>query len=412
MAAHLLTDAKVKNAKPKADSKAYKLTDGNGLYLLVQTNGTKCWRYDYRFGGKRKTLALGTYPPVRLKDAREALAEAKRQLSDGRDPGQEKKRKRVESVVTETNRFSLLARDWWEQQKGTWTKDHADRVWSRLEIDVIPHIGHLPITEIKPYEIIEIIRRIEGRGSLEVASRVQQDIRRICRYAVHMGRLTINPAGDLGGVLKSRRRSHRPALGRAELPEFLSLLETYETRGRLLTKFAIKLLVLTFVRSGELRGARWEELDLPGAVWRIPAARMKMGTAHIVPLSRQAIEAIESVRKISGHCALLFPSERRPNECMSDNTMRRAIFKMGYDGNTPGKSKAVPHGFRATASSILNEEGFTPDAVERQLSHQERSGVRAAYTHQAEYLQERARMMQWWADYLDANKPGGEGAPI
>ncbi|WP_245573470.1 tyrosine-type recombinase/integrase [Marinimicrobium agarilyticum] len=401
MPAQMLTDAKVKNAKPKADRKAYKLTDGNGLYLLVQANGTKCWRYNYRFASKRKTLAMGTYPLVGLKDARGALDEARRQLLDGRDPAQEKRRKRAEAVVTDTNRFSNLARDWWEQQKGTWTEDHADRIWGRMENDVVPHIGHLLISEIRPQDIIEVIRKIEGRGSLDVASRVQQDIRRVCRYATHMGLLTNNPAGDLGGVLKSRKRSHRPALGREELPGFLQELETYELRGRLLTKLAIKLLVLTFVRSGELRGARWDEFDLKGAVWHIPAERMKMGTPHIVPLSRQAIGVIEAIRPITGKYSLLFPSERRRTECMSDNTMRRAIFKMGYDGKTPGKSKAVPHGFRATASSILNEEGFKPDAIERQLSHQERNGVRAAYTHQAEYLEERATMMQWWADYLD-----------
>lgn len=406
MPAQILTDAKVKNAKPKVDRKAYKLTDGNGLYLLVQANGTRCWRFDYRFAGKRKTLALGTYPLVGLKGARSALDEARRQLLEGRDPVQEKRRKRAEAMVTDANRFSRLARDWWEQQKGTWTGGHADRIWGRLESDVIPHIGHLPIAEIKPYDIIEIIRRIEARGALDVASRVQQDIRRVCRYATHIGLLTNNPAGDLGGVLKSRKRSHRPALSREELPGFLQELETYELRGRLLTKLALKLLVLTFVRSGELRGALWGEFDLKEAVWRIPAERMKMGTPHIVPLSRQAIDVIEAIRPITGKYPLLFPSERRRTECMSDNTMRRAIFKMGYDGKTPGKSKAVPHGFRATASSILNEEGFKPDAIERQLSHQERNGVRAAYTHQAEYLEERVTMMQWWADYLDEVRGG------
>lgn len=260
--------------------------------------------------------------------------------------------------------------------------------------------------------MIAVVRRIESRDALDVAARVQQDIRRICRYAVQMGRLWHNPAGDLSGVLKARKTSHRPSLGRDELPGFLRELEGYEKRGRLLTKLAIKLLVLTFVRSGELRGATWDEFDLEERLWRIPASRMKMGTEHLVPLSAQSVEVLEHIKPITGQYDLVFPSERRRTECMSDNTMRRAIFKMGYDGKTEGKSKAVPHGFRATASSILNESGFNPDAIERQLSHMERNGVRAAYTHHARYLEERREMMQWWADHLDAIRCGAKVVPI
>ena len=257
-----------------------------------------------------------------------------------------------------------------------------------------------------------VLKQRDPSGALDVAARVQQDIRRICRYAVQMGRLLHNPAGDLGGVLKARKTSHRPSLGRDELPGFLRDLESYEKRGRLLTKLAIKLLVLTYVRSGELRGATWDEFDVEERLWRIPASRMKMGTEHLVPLSSQAVEVLEQIKPITGQYDLVFPSERRRTECMSDNTMRRAIFKMGYDGNTKGKSKAVPHGFRATASSILNESGFNPDAIERQLSHMERNGVRAAYTHHARYLDERRQMMQWWADYLDALRAGAKVIPF
>lgn len=399
MAVHILSDTQVRQAKPK--EKDFKMTDGGGLYLLVKHNGAKCWRYDYRFAGKRKTLACGTYPVVTLKAAREAVAEAKTKLVKNVDPSQEKQRKRREEILEEASLFSGVAKEWWDHQSGTWTKHHAERVWGRIKDDVIPYLGHLSISEIQPPDILLVIRKIENRGALDVASRVLQDVRRICRYTVQTGRLAHNPAIDLTGVLKGRKSKHRDSLPREELSEFLKALDGYESRGRLITKYAIQLLVLTFVRSGELRGALWAEFDLKNKLWRIPASRMKMKTEHLVPLSSQAIEIIGRLESISGSYGLVFPSERNRDDPMSDNTMRRAIFKLGYDGKTPGKSKAVPHGFRATASSILNEQGFNPDAIERQLAHMERNGVRAAYTHHARYLEERAQMMQWWADYLD-----------
>lgn len=327
--------------------------------------------------------------------------DAKRLLANGIDPSQAKKQQKQKYQQNVANSFEALAGEWWAHQKGTWTEDHAKRVWGRLEADVIPDLGGRPIADITPNDIISVIRKVESRNALDVASRILQDIRRVCRYAVQTGRLTTNPAADLQGILKGRKTAHRDSLPREELSGFLQALVDYDKTGRTLTKLAIQLLVLTFVRSSELRGARWEEFDLEGRVWRIPAQRMKMKTEHIVPLSVQAVEVIQKISKISGQYDLLFPSERSRSDPMSDNTMRRAIFKLGYDGNTPGKSKAVPHGFRATASSILNEEGFNPDAIERQLAHQERNGVRAAYTHHARYLDDRTKMMQWWADYLD-----------
>ena len=399
MAVHFLSDTQVRQAKPK--DKDYKLSDGGGLYLLVKQNGAKCWRYDYRFGGKRKTLACGTYPVVSLKMAREAVSDAKSKLISNVDPSQDKQRKRREEALEQESIFSALAREWWEHQKGTWTEVHAGRVWNRMKEDVVPYLGHLPIDEIQPQDILSVIRKIENRGALDVASRILQDIRRVCRYAVQTGRLTNNPAVDLTGVLKARKLKHRDSLPREELPDFLKALEGYDSRGRLITKYAIQLLLLTFVRSGELRGAKWGEFDMAAGLWRIPASRMKMRTEHIVPLSRQAVEIIEKIKLISSGYDLVFPSERNRDEPMSDNTMRRAVFKLGYDGSIPGKSKAVPHGFRETASSILNEQGVNPDAIERQLAHMERNGVRAAYTHHARYLEERSQMMQWWADYLD-----------
>ena len=375
--------------------------------MLVKTNGAKYWRLKYRFDGKQKTLALGVYPSVALKTAREAVAEAKRLLDQGIDPSQAKHQQKRQTSQTDTNTFAAITKEWWEHQKGTWTPDHANRIIGRLEADAFPHIGNTPIQDITPQDVIALARRIESRDALDVAARVLQDIRRVCRYAVQTGRLLHNPAIDLTDTLKARKEQHRPSLPREELPAFLRDLESYGERGRLLTKLAIELLLLTFVRSGELRGATWDEFNFEEKLWRVPAHRMKMKTEHLVPLSKQAISVLEQIHPISGQYDLVFPSERTRTDCMSDGTLRLAVFRLGYDGKTEGKSKCVPHGFRATASSILNEQGFNPDAIERQLAHLERNGVRAAYTHHARYLDDRSKMMQWWADYIDAQRAQG-----
>lgn len=417
-----LTDASIRQAKPLDTD--YWLSDKRGLRLLVKPNGAKYWRLKYRHDGKQKTLALGVYPDVGLAAARAGVENAKALLRDGIDPGLTRKKKRKQGLVDDPTLFCFIAREWWEHQKGTWTPDHAHRIWSRLESDALPHIGQIPITAITSQQIIALVRCVEARGALDVARRLLQDVRRVCVYAAPIYKLASNPASDLVGTLKARKQEHRASLPREELPGFLQALESYSEQGRLLTQLAIKLLVLTFVRSGELRGARWEEFNLKEKLWRIPAHRMKMKTEHLVPLSRQSIELLKHLHTITGEYELVFPSERRRCEPMSDNTMRRAIFKLGYDGNTIGKSKAVPHGFRATACSILNETGFNPDAIERQLAHMERNGVRAAYTHHARYMEDRRKMLQWWGDYLDelrlrgvdgnvvAGKFGGETRPV
>ena len=403
MAKNKLTDVEVKQANARSGD--YKLTDGGGLYLLVKSNGTKCWRMAYRFAGKQKTLALGVYPAVGLKDARKGALDAKAKLSTNIDPSLAKQLDRQKSALEAANTFELIARDWWQHHLGNWTPGHAERVIGRLENNVFPVIGPTPITELKPPHIKSIIRKIESREALDVAKRVLQDIRRVFSYAVELGHIEVNPARELSS--KARQAQHRDALPPEQLPAFLRDLAGYGERGRLLTKLAIELLLLTFVRSGELRGARWEEFNLEERLWRVPAERMKMKTDHIVPLATQTLALLEQIREITGQYDQLFPSERRRTDCMSDNTMRRAIFKLGYDGHTPGKSKCVPHGLRTTACSILNEQGFNPDAIERQMSHMERNGVRAAYTHHAQYKNDRFTMMQWWADYLDAMRAQG-----
>ncbi|WP_444921346.1 tyrosine-type recombinase/integrase [Microbulbifer sp. CnH-101-G] len=405
-----LTDSKIKQAKPS--DKDQWLTDGQGLRLLIKPTGSKYWRLKYRFQGRQKTLALGVYPSVSLKQARNKVIEARQLLENGQDPSIQRKIEKHQVRENKDRSFATVAEDWWKHQKGTWTENHAHRVWSRLCDNAFPRIGQRPIADIHPHDVIAIVRDIEERDAMDVAQRVLQDIRRVCRYAVQIGKLTHNPASELTGILRGRKSNHRASLPREELPSFLKELDFYQERGRALTKLAIQLLILTFVRPGELRCARWEEFDFESALWRIPGERMKMGTDHIVPLSTQACAVLEELKPISGQYPLLFPSERERARPMSDNTMRKAIFKMGWDGSQEGKSKANPHGFRATASSILNETGFNPDAIERQLSHMERNGVRAAYTHHARYMGERKEMMQWWANYLDEMRGSGKVVPI
>ncbi len=402
-----LVNIQVKEAKPHATD--YKMADGGGLYILIKRNGSKYWRFDYRFGGKRKTLALGVYPTVSLKDAREKLRKAKILLSNNQDPSEARKEEKRAKLMSN---FEDVARQWWIHNKDTWTSDHAARVIKRLEDNAFNDLGHIPIDEITPKQVIATIRKIESRGALDVAKRVKQSIRTACRFAIQHGMATKNPASELDGIVKQRKVQHRASLPREELPQFLKDLDFYSNRGRFLTQQAIKFLILTFVRSGELRGARWSEFDYLDKVWRLPPERMKMNNEHIVPLSRQTLELLEQLKPLTGNYSLVFPSERQRDKPMSDNTMRRAIFKLGYDGNHTGKSKAVPHGFRATASSILNESGFNPDAIERQLAHKENNSVRAAYTYHARYLDERRQMMQWWADYLDTTRESGKVVPI
>ena len=407
---HKLSDVKVKQVK--ASDKVQMLSDGDGLFLHVKQNGTKSWQYRFRFNGKQKNLSLGMYPDISLKRARELHKEARSLLADGIDPAEKKQQEKRKELQKEKPTFSSVAKEWWVHQKGTWTEDHAARVWTRMDNNVFPFIGSTLLEEIEPHNIIEIKSAIEQRDALDVAGRVVNDIRRVFSYAVQHGKIKYSPASEMKGVVKARKAKHHASLPKHEIPQFLRDLQDYESRGRLLTKLAVELLLLTFVRSGELRAAKWSEFDLDNSLWTIPAERMKMKTEHLVPLSRQAKEVLERLRPISGQYELVFPSEKRRTNPMSDNTMRKAVFTMGYDGNTEGKSKCVPHGFRSMASGALNEAGFNRDAIERQLSHQERNKVRAAYIHTAEFMADRVKMMQWWADYLDQLRKSEKIVPI
>lgn len=385
-----LSATTVKTAR--IEEKDYKLFDGGGLYLLVKKNGSKYWRYKYRFNGKEKVLAIGVYPVITLKVAREKHIEARRLLHEGVDPSEQKQLLRAAATAKHENTFETLAREWWGLSRGKWTEKHARRVLKSLEVDVFPYIGGRPIGEITSPEVLKVLRKVESRDALDVASRLLQRSSSIFRYAIQTGKATQNPCDNLSGVLKTRKVKHQASLSRLELPVFLKKLEGYD--GSPVTSIALKMLIHTFVRPGELRGAKWEEFDLERKEWRIPAERMKMKTPHIVPLSEEVLCFLDMLCPLTGKYKLLFPGERSKHKPMSENTMTFALYRLGYKGRATG------HGFRATASSILNEEGFNRDAIERQLAHIERNDVRAAYIHHAEYLKERRKIMEWWGQYL------------
>jgi integrase len=385
-----LSAIKIRNAKPQA--KPYKLTDGEGMFLLVHPNGGKYWRFKYRFGGRERVLALGTYPGVDIAEARERRAQARKELRDGNDPGVIKKAVKRQVAVKGKNTFEVVALEWHGQNRHHWTPRYAATIQFRLERHVFPLLGKRPVADIVAPELLTMLRVVEKSGALDLAQRLLQVCGQIFMYAIVTGRAERNPAPDLRGALKTPVRKHRAYLNAADLPDYLKKLAVYD--GGLQTQLALKLLLLTFVRTVELRGAQWKEIDFNKAEWRIPPERMKMREQHIVPLSRQAVTVLRELQGFTGNWPLVFPNRTKPDTFISENTMLYALYRMGYH------SQATAHGFRSTASTILNENGFAPDVIERQLAHTERNRVRAAYNH-AQYLPERRKMMQWWADYLD-----------
>ena len=404
-----LSDVKVRTAKPEA--KAYKLTDGDGMVLLVHPNGSKYWRLRYRFDGKEKMLALGIYPEVTLADARARRDEARKQLANGIDPSDKKKTDKIEQAETRT--FKEVAIEWHATNK-KWSKDHSNRVLKTLEDNLFPSIGKCNIDELKTRDLLAPIKAVEKSGRLEVASRLQQRTTAIMRYAVQTGLTDYNPAQEMAGAVATAKRQHRPALELSRTPELLHRIDTYT--GRPLTRLAIEMTLLVFIRSSELRFARWSEIDFETAMWTIPADReplegvkhshrgSKMRTPHLVPLSRQALTVLEKIKRLNGNRDLIFVGDHDPRKPMSENTVNNALRVMGYDT----KVEVCGHGFRTMACSSLIESGmWSKDAVERQMSHQERNSVRASYIHKAEHLGERRLMVQWWADFLDANREKG-----
>jgi integrase len=381
-----LSATAVKQAKP--GDKPRKLSDGGGLYLLVNPDGSKYWRLKYRLHGKEKTFSLGVYPAVSLADVRKDALGAKQLVSKGIDPTIYRKQERARRADI---RFRAIADKWYKKESGRWTVDHADKVWHSLKTDAFPLIGDVPVDQITAQDALGVIRKIEERGALDVAARVKQRMSAVFRYAIYTGKASTNPVDALKDVIQTRKVTHRRSVPIESLPAFLKDLEAYP--GYIITKLALKLLVLTFVRPGELRGAQWTEIDLQRREWRIPAERTKMKTEHIVPLSDQTVSLLKEVKAISGKYDYVFPGSHNWRKPMSENTLNYGIQKrMGYD--------ATAHGFRTVASTVLNETGFRVDVIERQLAHAERNKVRAAY-NKAQHLAERREMMQWWADHLD-----------
>jgi integrase len=390
-----LTVAEIKNAKPGAKSR--KIFDGGGLYIHVQPSGGKWWRLKYRFGGKEKLLALGTFPEVPLKEARDLRDDAKRMIRSGIDPASHKKALKESFRIDSEGSFEVVAREWFDKHSPNWSRDHEKRIKSRLEKDLFPWIGLRPINEIKAPELLSVIRRIETRGALDTAHRALSNCGHIFRYAIVTGRAERDPSADLKGALPPvNSKNHAAIIDPREVGELLRAIEGYD--GSEVTLAALKLAPLVFVRPVELRSAEWAEIDLNNAEWRIPAEKMKMRRHHVVPLSRQAVELLTEFKPLTDYGNYVFPSVRTGRRPMSENTINAAIRRLGYT-----KEQMTGHGFRSMASTLLNEQGWNRDAIERQLAHVERNKVRGAY-NSAEYLPERRKMMQAWADYLDGLK--------
>lgn len=392
-----LTDTAVRNAKYDAGGKRKQtLSDAGGLYLELAPSGGKWWRLAYRYGGQRKLLSLGTYPTISLATARQRRGDAKRLLADGIDPSAHRQAAKREAAGRAANSFDAVAREWYAKQLHTWVPSHASDVLRRLEANLFPAIGDKPIAEITAPLVLSAVRKIEHRGAHDLAHRVLQVASQIFRYGVATGRCERDPARDLRGALTPHVKQNQAAVTPEEFPELLHAIDDYFPKlGDKLTALALRMVALTFVRTGELIGATWDEFDLDGAVWTIPAERMKMRSEHVVPLSKQTLAMLRELQSIGGGSRYVFPG-RNPDKAMSNNTMLFALYRLGYKGKMTG------HGFRSVASTILNETGrFRPDVIERQLAHCERNAVRGAY-NRAEYLPERRKMMQAWADMLDS----------
>ena len=400
-----LTDAKIRTLKPS--DKPFKVSDSHGLYLRVKPGGSRHWYLKYRISGKESRIALGTYPAISLSDARQQREGIRKMLALNINPVQQRAAVRGSRTPEKVFKNVALA---WHKSNRKWSQNTADRLLASLNNHIFPVIGNLPVSELKPRHFIDLQKGIEEKGLLEVASRTRQHLSNIIRHAVHQELIDTNPAANLGGVTTPPVRRHYPALPLERLPELLERIGAYH-QGRELTRHAVLLMLHVFIRSSELRFARWSEIDFTNRVWTIPATRepiigvhysgrgAKMRMPHIVPLSEQSIAILKQIKDITGNNELIFPGDHNPYKPMCENTVNKALRVMGYDT----KKDICGHGFRAMACSALMESGlWAKDAVERQMSHQERNTVRMAYIHKAEHLEARKAMMQWWSDYLEA----------
>jgi integrase len=395
-----LTDSALRNAKPR--DREYKMADGAGLYLLVTPAGGKLWRFKFRLDGRERKLALGSYPEIRLADARKARDEAREQVATGRDPAREKQRAKHLAKVAADNTFAGIGREYLDKRK---REGIAERTFEKAEFHLsrlTPALGRLPISEITAPDVLAVLRRYDNQGKHETAKRLLQLASRVFRYAVATARLTSDPTRDLRGALTTAKVKHHAAIiDPRRAGELLRALDGYEGMG--ITRLAMQLAPHVFVRPGELRPAEWSEIDLEAAVWIIPAEKMKMGQPHRVPLSRQSINVLREAYEATGPAGYVFPSIRSRARPMSENTVNAGLRRLGFD-----KDEMTGHGFRSMASTLLNESGkWSPDAIERALAHSDTDGVRAAY-HRGAHWKERVAMAQWWSDHLDQLRNGAE----
>jgi integrase len=394
-----ITDAALRNAK--GGIKPYKISDGGGLHLLVRPDGARYWRLAYRFTAKQKTLAIGVYPTVTLAEARRTRDEAKKQLAAGIDPGETKKRAKRAAKLSAENTFEPIAREFVSKQGNRWSVKHAQNYLRRLEIDIFPALGKRPIADIDAPELLDVLRNIEARGAFDLAHRLLQRSSQIFRYGISTGRCSRDPAADLRGALTPHVQRNMPAVKTEEMPNLLAKIDAYD--GEPQTQLGLKMLALTFVRTTELIGAEWNEFNIDNQMWVIPAARMKMvwgkstikiDNDHRVPLAHQTIEILDKLRILNSHSRFVFVG-RNDRTHMSNNTLLYALYRLGY------RRRMCGHGFRAVASTILNEQSpFDKDVIERQLAHKERNRTRTAYDR-SEHVQKRRELMQWYADHLD-----------
>lgn len=386
-----LTARQVDTAKPK--EKPYKLSDGGGLYLEVATSGSRYWRLKYRYAGKEKRLAFGVYPEVSLAEARDKREAAKKVLAAGNDPGEVKKAEKIAQKLGFENTFEAIAREWHQVRADRWSLRYREEIIDTFEKDVFPYIGKRPIAEIKPMELLETLRRMEKRGALEKMRKVRQRCSEVFRHAIVTGRAEYNPAPDLATALATPKKTHFPFLTAEELPHFLKDLAGYT--GSIITKTATQIIMLTAVRTQELRFARWEDINFEKRLWEIPAEVMKMKRPHIVPMSDQVMALFESLKPITGLYPLVFIGRNDRTKPISKESINQVIELLGYKGRLTG------HGFRHTMSTILHEEGFNSAWIETQLAHVDKNAIRGAYNH-AQYLEGRQQMMQWYSDYIDS----------
>lgn len=390
-----LTARQVDTSKPK--DKPYKLSDGGGLYLLVSPNGSRYWRLKYRIAGKEKLLALGVYPDITLAEARQKRADAKKILAAGGDPGQEKQEEKQAKEQAVANSFERLAMEWHSHKSTSWSEGYAEHLLMYLKKDIFPFIGQKAITDISQVEMLNVLRKMEQRGVLDKLKKTRQACRQIFTYAIITGRAEHNPVSDLAGALKSPKQQHYPHLLVDQIPDFLRALSEYS--GSTITRNATRLLMLTGLRTIELRASEWVDVDFDKGVWNIPAERMKMRRPHLVPLSIQVRELLEEIHQLSGRGKYVFPGRNDAGKPMSEASINQVIKRIGYDG------KATGHGFRHTMSTILHEQGYNTAWIETQLAHVDKNSIRGTYNH-AQYLDGRRDMLQWYADYMQALENG------